>query len=621
MSESGAYSELLRTDHSGEDLRRADLSGAYLHGLIFCGVDLRDADLSGVDLTGANLSDVTWGNNQLANVQWPTHPDLRGADLRGVSMAGGRGLTGANMENAVLCGAHFVGVDLTSVNMKGADVDGADFRGCKMVQVVLEGAKNLEKAIFDPMPPIAAPRRAAPQASWMLRMVRGIVGADEDDADEEDFDDDITATVVDEAEVKEDDAEEDDDEQVFENPLTEEISLFDTLREGNPNIEEIRDKLQDTLAASVADLKDEAREKVQAKFKEMTDPAELLAKLEELGLIHQLKRAEKERAVLEPEWLKKLGDTALRPKVQFMLRTTPLLSQHKVYIEAKDLDRNSSGDAAKTELDIFRALIEDWFNVTATARNMSKHELNKFVESSYKKLARGGLVFGKQDLPAKLVESRETAIKVHKIESALTVKTKYVTRGLYQGLKAVLTKDTQSMNVDIKELDYLLGELAGLRVAITATTWDDVLDTWLSLANLPRKMRGERSQAILEQVFADEKLQEALGMANQLTAMVRGENGKDVPDGFLMRFKQDAGGHIKTNNFGFVKAINDEIGRINKIKGRQEAMFTTVQSALMAGLVTLGNYAVRTGYVPFGLGSDDDDEGMVEALLASSASY
>jgi hypothetical protein len=148
-----------------------------------------------------------------------------------------------------------------------------------------------------------------------------------------------------------------------------------------------------------------------------------------------------------------------------------------------------------------------------------------------------------------------------------------------------------------------------------------VLDTWLSLAELPRKIHGERSQAILDQVFDDEDLKEALGMANQLSEIVRSDNGNGAPDGLLMRLKSDAGGHIKDNYFGFIKATNDEIGRINKIKGRQEALFTTIQSALMVGLVTLGNYAVRTGYVPFGLGSDDDEEGLVEALLASSGSY
>jgi hypothetical protein len=178
------------------------------------------------------------------------------------------------------------------------------------------------------------------------------------------------------------------------------------------------------------------------------------------------------------------------------------------------------------------------------------------------------------------------------------------------------------MNVDLNELEYLLSELERLHIPITATTWNDVLDTSFSLANLPHKICGERSQAILEQVFADKKLQDALGMAKQLTAMMRGENDEGVPDGFLMRFSQhDGGGHIKANYFGFVKTIDTEIGRTNKIKDRQASIFMAMNNALMADLVTLGKYAVRTGYVPFGLYLDADDEGLVEAILTSSSSY
>ena len=94
------------------------------------------------------------------------------------------------------------------------------------------------------------------------------------------------------------------------------------------------------------------------------------------------------------------------------------------------------GDATKTELDIFLALIEDWFNVTAIAKNKSKDELAKFIEWAYKKLASGGLVFGEQNMPTAIVERRKAAIKVHKTGSALMVKTEYATRGLYQATMA-----------------------------------------------------------------------------------------------------------------------------------------------------------------------------------------
>ena len=106
------------------------------------------------------------------------------------------------------------------------------------------------------------------------------------------------------------------------------------------------------------------------------------------------------------------------------------------------------------------------------------------------------------------------------------------------------------MGVDQKELEFLLTQLDSLREPINATNWDDAMDTWLSLSQLPRKMRGERSQVVLKQIFMDDKLRSAIGMANQLKDISRGENGKHVPDGLVKKFKRDAGAHIKSHFYG-----------------------------------------------------------------------
>ena len=106
------------------------------------------------------------------------------------------------------------------------------------------------------------------------------------------------------------------------------------------------------------------------------------------------------------------------------------------------------------------------------------------------------------------------------------------------------------MSVDQKELEFLLTQLDSLREPINATNWDDALDTWLSLSQLPRKMRGERSQVVLKQIFMDDKLRSAIGMANQLKDISRGENGKHVPDGLVKNFKRYAGAHIKSHFYG-----------------------------------------------------------------------
>ena len=110
--------------------------------------------------------------------------------------------------------------------------------------------------------------------------------------------------------------------------------------------------------------------------------------------------------------------------------------------------------------------------------------------------------------------------------------------------------------------------------AIAATTWDDTLDTWLSVSRLRGELRGERSREILRQIFDSQELCDALGavllrhlplgrtlpgscfraglfslagMANQLQHIRRdGVNGGNaIPEGLLKRLKHECGAHIK----------------------------------------------------------------------------
>ena len=109
--------------------------------------------------------------------------------------------------------------------------------------------------------------------------------------------------------------------------------------------------------------------------------------------------------------------------------------------------------------------------------------------------------------------------------------------------------------------------------AIAVTTWDDTLDTWLSVSRLRGELRGERSREILRQIFDSQELCDALGaalirhlplgrtlaagsepalfclagMANQLQHIRRdGVNGGNaIPEGLLKRLKHECGAHIK----------------------------------------------------------------------------
>ena len=50
--------------------------------------------------------------------------------------------------------------------------------------------------------------------------------------------------------------------------------------------------------------------------------------------------------------------------------------------------------------------------------------------------------------------------------------------------------------------------------AIAVATWDDTLDTWLSVSRLRGELRGERSREILRQIFDSKELCDALGRGN-----------------------------------------------------------------------------------------------------------
>ena len=111
---------------------------------------------------------------------------------------------------------------------------------------------------------------------------------------------------------------------------------------------------------------------------------------------------------------------------------------------------------------------------------------------------------------------------------------------------------------------------------------------------------------VLEQIFLEDDLRAAIGMAFQLKDMQRGDLGAHIPDGFLRRFKRFA--NIKMLHFGFVKALNTEITNINRIRQRQRAAFQTANSVLMAGMVTFGQYLLDSGHVNLDVfgGSADD---------------
>ena len=162
------------------DLHQSELQGANLDG-----ANLDGADLDGADLTLANLTDVHLDNADLsdANLNFATvnnaHLDgasvfsasLKGTHLSGASLKGARleyaqlncfdvafgacadlldahlenaDFLGANLSGADLAGAHLHRADFYNADLSGATVYGADFTGADLDNADLDNAEILD---------------------------------------------------------------------------------------------------------------------------------------------------------------------------------------------------------------------------------------------------------------------------------------------------------------------------------------------------------------------------------------------------------------------------------------------------------------------------------------------
>ena len=79
---------------------------------------------------------------------------------------------------------------------------------------------------------------------------------------------------------------------------------------------------------------------------------------------------------------------------------------------------------------------------------------------------------------------------------------------------------------------------------------------------------SQKGQRVLEMLFADDNVTEALGMAQQLRevrTMTNGTPGDALPEGLMKRLKQGLGSHIKRNYYTYYKAVGMEQTNIERV--------------------------------------------------------
>ena len=103
------------------------------------------------------------------------------------------------------------------------------------------------------------------------------------------------------------------------------------------------------------------------------------------------------------------------------------------------------------------------------------------------------------------------------------------------------------------------------------------------MRELITKLESERAQHVLDCIFSDKEVREALGAAGQFKEIA---NPDAPPDGLLLKLKGGPGKHIKDRYYDYVKALKTEMAHIERLQSLQKQA---------TGLIAIGLLAMGTG--------------------------
>ena len=130
---------------------------------------------------------------------------------------------------------------------------------------------------------------------------------------------------------------------------------------------------------------------------------------------------------------------------------------------------------------------------------------------------------------------------------------------------------------------------------LAATTWQDSVESWLALAELLPRLRGERAVAVLECVFADPGVVDALS-AGKFFLHTNGV----PPDSLMVRLKQGLGKHIKANAYSYRQAIDREEASIQRILDLKDRAFQGLWAIFAAAWIALFGFVGRVVWAEYG---------------------
>ena len=158
-------------------------------------------------------------------------------------------------------------------------------------------------------------------------------------------------------------------------------------------------------------------------------------------------------------------------------------------------------------------------------------------------------------------------------------------RGAYGTLRKMLFLSPQMMRQHIDELEYVRELLSKAEEPIIDASWRDSVDSWNSLKELLPKVKAGRAQVLLETLFTQPEVLEALGWGDALYNIAG-----TPPEQLMLTLKQGLGGTIKANIFEYHRALIKETALIRRILELQQRAFAIAGSGILAAFIALGNF-------------------------------
>ena len=210
------------------------------------------------------------------------------------------------------------------------------------------------------------------------------------------------------------------------------------------------------------------------------------------------------------------------------------------------------------------------------------------IAKSQQLAAKFGLVGGKEG---------KGGLRSRLLKTTLTAATQYeVSVGGFSGsfdmVRLAWTCSRAKLTKHENELQYLKEELKKLKVMTTSDqSWRDVSAAWRAMLALNKSVEVERGRAVLQCIASDEKLLQALGMAETLYK-IKG----DVPTDLVVQLNDSVGAHIGSHAYKYDKLISVELVRIQRVKDMQWKVVTLTGSGLVATMIGAANLLSRLYY-------------------------